>query len=122
MKRIQKNILMMDIEGKQFWKSMDAEECIACYHVKAYVDDGSARFARERGWELVPEEVAYHFFSRLEDAEAKVRMIMKSKHYDCGDGEEHPFGERRDGSPVLFEDLVEWGEACVMIECIRAMR
>ena len=117
MKRIQKNILMMDIEGKQFWKSMDAEECIACYHVKAYIDNGENHLHA-----YAPEEVAYHFFSRLEDAEDKVRMIMKSKGIDDGGGEEHPFGENKDGSPVLFEDLVEWGEACVMIECIRAMR
>ena len=120
MKRIQENILMMDIEGKQFWKSMDAEECIACYHVKAYVDNGSARFARERGWELAPEEVAYHFFSRLEDAEAKVRMLMKSN--GCAGKRAMIFGKHPDGSLVLFEDLVEVGEACVSIEPIRAMR
>ena len=112
MKRIQENILMMDEEGKLFWKSMDAEECIACYHVKAYTD------LCKRG--VCDEEVAEYFFSRLEDAEAKVRMLMKSN--GCAGKRAMIFGKHPDGSLVLFEDLVEVGEACVSIEPIRAMR
>jgi|1_EtaG_2_1085319.scaffolds.fasta_scaffold18361_2 hypothetical protein len=115
MLRIQENVLMMDEEGNRFWKLMDAEECIACYQVKALVD---VKYGE-------PIEVANYFFSRLEDAEDKVRMIKKYREAVVADddGEQYyePFGVM-DGSDILFEDLVEWGRACVSINPIRAMR
>ena len=37
MLRIQENVYMMDEEGNKFMKLMDAEECIACYWVRAVI-------------------------------------------------------------------------------------
>jgi len=112
--RITEEIRMMDKEGNRFSKTMDAEECIACYQVKALVD---VKYGE-------PIVVADYFFVEREDAENKMRLIKKYKH--CGDNNSEqyyePFGKNDDGSDVLFEDVEEWGCAAVWITPIRAMR
>ncbi len=112
--RIQEKVLMLDVEGNKFWKLMDAEECIACYQVKAMLD---VKYGE-------PIVIADYFFSRLEDAEDKVRMIRKYKHCGANNSEQwyEPFGKKEDGSDLLFEDVEKWGNASVWIQPIRAMR
>jgi|18_taG_2_1085343.scaffolds.fasta_scaffold13658_5 hypothetical protein len=125
MNSIQEKVLMMDEEGNKFWKPMERgsrqQWCSrrhrfhpgAHYHVKA-------RVGMKYGEPIV---VAEYFFSRLEDAEDKVRMIRKYKHYGANDSDAwyEPFGENEDGSDILFEDMEGWGMAEVMIDPIKAL-
>jgi len=115
MNSIQEKVLMMDEEGNKFWKLMErgSRPQFTCYHVKA-------RVGMKYGEPIV---VAEYFFSRLEDAEDKVRMIRKYKHYGANDSDAwyEPFGENEDGSDILFEDMEGWGMAEVMIDPIKAL-
>jgi len=101
MLRIQENVYMMDEEGNKFMKLMDAEECIACYWVRAVIGlkDG------------MDQVVGNYFFSRLEDAEDKMRMIRREEYFINEEGED-----------VLFGDEEKWGNASAWIKPIRAMR